>query len=612
MHNAIAIREDLFWVGGNDRRLALFENVFPIPRGVSYNAYVMLDEKTVLFDTVDKSVSGVFFESLAHVLAGRKLDYLVVNHMEPDHAATMEELVLRYPEVKIVTNAKAVAMIKQFFTFDVDSRCVVVKEGDTLATGSHTLTFLMAPMVHWPEAMVTYDITTKTLFSADAFGTFGALSGNLFADEVNFERDWLDDARRYYVNIVGKYGTQVQALLKKAATVDIDMICPLHGPVWRSNIAWFVDKYQKWSTYTPEEDAVMIAYASVYGNTENTANILAAKLAERGAKRIAMYDVSATHPSVIVAEAFRCSHLVFASTTYNAGIFCNMETALLDIAAHNLQNRTVALIENGSWAATSGKLMREILAKLKNITVLENTVSLKSSLKEGQLPALDALADAIIASMKKEEEPVPVPEKLDGKAMFKLSYGLFVLTARDGAKDNGCIINTAAQLTSSPMRISITVNKANYTHDMIQKTGVFNVSILSESTPFSVFQQYGFQSGRTADKLSGKEPRTENGVAYLAEHANAVISGKVISTVDCGTHTLFIADVTEAHVLSREASATYAYYFEHIKPKPQPAAEKKKGYVCKICGYVYEGETLPPDFVCPLCKHGADDFEPLK
>lgn len=612
MHNAIAIREDLFWVGGNDRRLALFENVFPIPRGVSYNAYVMLDEKTVLFDTVDKSVSGVFFESLAHVLAGRKLDYLVVNHMEPDHAATMEEFVLRYPEVKIVTNAKAVAMIKQFFTFDVDSRCVVVKEGDTLATGSHTLTFLMAPMVHWPEAMVTYDITTKTLFSADAFGTFGALSGNLFADEVNFERDWLDDARRYYVNIVGKYGTQVQALLKKAATVDIDMICPLHGPVWRSNIAWFVDKYQKWSTYTPEEDAVMIAYASVYGNTENTANILAAKLAERGAKRIAMYDVSATHPSVIVAEAFRCSHLVFASTTYNAGIFCNMETALLDIAAHNLQNRTVALIENGSWAATSGKLMREILAKLKNITVLENTVSLKSSLKEEQLPALDALADAIIASMKKEEEPAPVPEKLDGKAMFKLSYGLFVLTARDGAKDNGCIINTAAQLTSSPMRISITVNKANYTHDMIQKTGVFNVSVLSESTPFSVFQQYGFQSGRTADKLSGGEPRTENGVAYLAEHANAVISGKVISTVDCGTHTLFIADVTEAHVLSKEASATYAYYFEHIKPKPQPAAEKKKGYVCKICGYVYEGETLPPDFVCPLCKHGADDFEPLK
>lgn len=612
MHHAISIREDLFWVGGNDRRLALFENVFPIPRGVSYNAYVLLDEKTVLFDTVDKSVSGVFFESLAHVLAGRKLDYLIVNHMEPDHAATMEELVLRYPEVTIVTNAKAVAMIRQFFLFDVDARCKVVAEGDTLTTGRHTLAFLMAPMVHWPEAMVTYDATTKTLFSADAFGTFGALSGNLFADEVDFERDWLDDARRYYVNIVGKYGTQVQALLKKAATVGIDMICPLHGPVWRTNLSWFIEKYQKWSTYTPEDNAVMIAYASVYGNTENAANILASKLAARGVKKIAMYDVSATHPSVIVSEAFRCSHLVFASTTYNAGIFCNMETALLDIAAHNLQNRTVALIENGSWAATAGKLMAELLGKLKNITVLDNKLTIKSSLKEGQLAALDGLADAIAASLKKEAEPAPTPAQVESNAMFKLSYGLFVLTARDGAKDNGCIINTAQQLTSAPMRISITVNKANYTHDMIEKTGAFNISVLTEGAPFGLFKQYGFQSGRTADKLSGGEPRTENGIAYLSEHANAVISGKVISTVDCGTHTLFIADVTEAHVLSAEPSVTYAYYFAHIKPKPQPAAEKKKGLVCKICGYVYEGETLPPDFICPLCKHGAEDFEPLQ
>ena len=612
MHHAISIREDLFWVGGNDRRLALFENVFPIPRGVSYNAYVLLDEKTVLFDTVDKSVSGVFFESLALVLAGRKLDYLIVNHMEPDHAATMEELVLRYPEVTIVTNAKAVAMIRQFFLFDVDARCKVVAEGDTLTTGRHTLAFLMAPMVHWPEAMVTYDATTKTLFSADAFGTFGALSGNLFADEVDFERDWLDDARRYYVNIVGKYGTQVQALLKKAATVDIDMICPLHGPVWRTNLSWFIEKYQRWSTYTPEDNAVMIAYASVYGNTENAANILASKLAARGVKKIAMYDVSATHPSVIVSEAFRCSHLVFASTTYNAGIFCNMETALLDIAAHNLQNRTVALIENGSWAATAGKLMAELLGKLKNITVLDNKLTIKSSLKEGQLAALDGLADAIAASLKKEAEPAPTPAQVESNAMFKLSYGLFVLTARDGAKDNGCIINTAQQLTSAPMRISITVNKANYTHDMIEKTGAFNISVLTEGAPFGLFKQYGFQSGRTADKLSGGEPRTENGIAYLSEHANAVISGKVISTVDCGTHTLFIADVTEAHVLSAEPSVTYAYYFAHIKPKPQPAAEKKKGFVCKICGYVYEGETLPPDFICPLCKHGAEDFEPLK
>lgn len=614
MHNAIAIREDLFWVGGNDRRLALFENVFPIPRGVSYNAYLMLDEKTVLFDTVDKSVSGVFFESLAHVLQGRKLDYLIVNHMEPDHAATMDELVLRYPEVTIVTNAKALTMIGQFFTFDAKARCKVVAEGDTLSTGRHTLTFLMAPMVHWPEAMVTYDVTTKTLYSADAFGTFGALSGNLFADALDFEGEWLADARRYYTNIVGKYGTQVQALLKKASTVEIDMICPLHGPVWRSNIAWFLEKYQKWSTYTPEEDAVMIAYASVYGNTENAANILAAKLAERGVKKIAMYDVSVTHPSVIVAEAFRCSHLVFASTTYNAGIFCNMETALLDLAAHNLQNRTVAILENGSWAATSGKLMTEILSKLKNITFLGDKLTIRSSLKEDQLAALDALADALAQSMGvREAAAAPAPAQVENAALFKLSYGLFVLTARDGAKDNGCIINTAAQVTSTPLRISIAVNKANYTHDMIAKTGAFNLSILSESTPFRVFQQFGFQSGRNVEKLAGDEPRMENGIAYLGEHANAVLSGRVVSAVDCGTHTIFIADVTEAHVLSSEPSATYAYYFAHIKPKPQPAeAQKKKGFVCKICGYVYEGETLPADFVCPLCKHGAEDFEPLQ
>lgn len=614
MHNAIAIREDLFWVGGNDRRLALFENVFPIPRGVSYNAYLMLDEKTVLFDTVDKSVSGVFFESLAHVLQGRKLDYLIVNHMEPDHAATMDELVLRYPEVTIVTNAKALTMIGQFFTFDAKARCKVVAEGDTLSTGRHTLTFLMAPMVHWPEAMVTYDVTTKTLYSADAFGTFGALSGNLFADTLDFEGEWLADARRYYTNIVGKYGTQVQALLKKASTVEIDMICPLHGPVWRSNIAWFLEKYQKWSTYTPEEEAVMIAYASVYGNTENAANILAAKLAERGVKKIAMYDVSVTHPSVIVAEAFRCSHLVFASTTYNAGIFCNMETALLDLAAHNLQNRTVAILENGSWAATSGKLMTEILSKLKNITFLGDKLTIRSSLKEDQLAALDALADALAQSMgMREAVAAPAPAQVENAALFKLSYGLFVLTARDGAKDNGCIINTAAQITSTPLRISIAVNKANYTHDMIAKTGGFNLSVLSESTPFRVFQQFGFQSGRDVEKLSGDEPRTENGIAYLGENANAVLSGRVVSAVDCGTHTIFIADVTEAHVLSSEPSATYAYYFEHIKPKPQPAeGQKKKGFVCKICGYVYEGETLPADFVCPLCKHGAEDFEPLQ
>jgi flavorubredoxin len=393
------LTNDLFWVGGSDRRLALFENVFPIPNGISYNAYVLIDDKTVLLDTVDNSISRQFFENLEHVLSGRKLDYLVVNHMEPDHCATMNEVILRYPDIKIIGNSKTISLIKQFFEFDIDSRAIVVKEMDTLCTGRHTLSFIMAPMVHWPEVMVTYDTTDKTLFSADAFGTFGAINGNLYADEMDFERYWLDDARRYYTNIVGKYGSQVQMLLKKVSSLEIKLLCPVHGPIWRTNINYFIEKYKKWSSYTPEEEAVMIAYASVYGGTECAANILAAALAELGFKDIVMYDVSVTHPSYIVSEAFRCSHLVFASTTYNAGIFCNMETALLDIKAHNLQNRTVAIIENGSWAPTAGGLMRNIISSMKNMNILDTTLTIKSSLKESQLEQLEAIAKAIAASM---------------------------------------------------------------------------------------------------------------------------------------------------------------------------------------------------------------------
>lgn len=394
------IKEDLFWVGGTDRRLALFENAYPIPRGISYNAYVLTDEKTVLFDTVDRAVTDQFFENVEAVLGGRPLDYVVVNHMEPDHCATLGEIVRRYPEAQVVCNAKAIPIIKQFYNFDIDSRAIVVKEKETLSTGKHTLTFMMAPMVHWPEVMVTYDMTDKILFSADAFGTFGAMNGNLFADEVNFERDWLDDARRYYTNIVGKYGPSVQTLLKKASALEISMVCPLHGPVWRENIEWYVDKYMTWSSYQPEEKAVMIVYGSIYGNTENAANILACKLADRGVKNIAVYDVSGTHPSTMISEAFRCSNLVFASATYNGGIFSNMEHLLTDMKAHNLQNRTVALLENGSWGVLAGKLMKEIILGMKNMNILEQTVTVKSSLKESQMAELDALADAIAESMK--------------------------------------------------------------------------------------------------------------------------------------------------------------------------------------------------------------------
>jgi flavorubredoxin/flavin reductase (DIM6/NTAB) family NADH-FMN oxidoreductase RutF len=616
MYQIKQIREDVFWVGGNDRRLALFENVYPIPNGVSYNSYLVLDEKTVLIDTVDKAVSDVFFENLEHLLKGRTLDFVIVNHMEPDHCAMLPELLLRYPKTKIVGNEKTFTMIGQYFESLAKADSLVVKEGDTLTTGKHTFTFVMAPMVHWPEVMVTYDTTDKTLYSADAFGTFGALNGNIFADELPFERDWLPDARRYYTNIVGKYGLQVQSLLQKASGIEISMICPLHGPVWRKDINWFIEKYYRWSSYTPEDHAVMIAYASIYGNTKNAAEILAGLLGDLGVKNIVMYDVSVTHHSVIVAEAFRCSHLVFASTTYNAGIFCNMEAALLDIKAHWLQHRTVALIENGTWAATSGSLMAELFSSMENMTLLGKPVSLRSSVKQEQLEGLKALARAIFESMPRPADLANLEHvelKIEPAAMFKLSYGLFVLSARDGDKDNGCIVNAVTQVTDSPKRIAVCVNKQNYTHDMILKTGKLNVSILSTDVSFKAFQHFGFQSGRTVNKFADwPASRSDNGLLYLTESANAFMSGRVFQMHDYGTHTEFVADLTQAVVLSEEVSVTYQYYFDRIKPKPQLTGEKKKGFICKICGYFHEGDSLPPDIVCPLCKHGAEDFERLE
>ena len=621
MHCTKKILDDLIWVGANDRRLAMFEGVYSVPDGVSYNSYLLLDDSTVLFDTVDKAVSDKFFQNLEYALGGRHLDFLVIQHMEPDHSATLAELLLRYPDVTIVCNEKIVAMIDQFFHLDISKKAFVVKEGTSMNTGRHNLQFVMAPMVHWPEVMVTYDSTDKILFSADAFGTFGALNGAIFADEVDFNHDYMDEARRYYTNIVGKYGMQVQALLKKAHGLDIKMICPLHGFVWRAGIEDYFDKYVKWSTYTPEENGVMIAYASVYGNTENTAEIISSRLREKGIRTV-MYDVSVTPASEIVSAAFKWSHLIFASTTYNAGIFVSMEELLHDLASHNIQNRTVALVENGSWAPTSGSLMRGILSGCQNMTILDKTITLKSSLREDQLAEIDALVDAIATTVPKFERPAKAETgvevtagTIDNDAMFKFSYGLFVLTAKDGDKDNGCIINTAAQLTSKPNRINIAVNKANFTHDMIMKTGVFNISVLSEKAEFDTFKRFGFASGRDTDKFAGFEPyaeRSANGLYYVTKGVNAFMSAKVIDAHDYGTHTLFIAEVTEAQILSPDPSVTYAYYFAHIKPKPQPKIEEEKtGWVCKICGYVYEGEDLPADFICPLCKHGAEDFEKL-
>ncbi len=614
------VQNDLIWVGADDRRLPFFEGVYGVPDGVSYNSYLLLDEKTVLFDTVDKAVYGVFLENLAHELGGRKLDYVVVHHMEPDHAATLELVLSRYPEATVICNAKIQTMIQQFFPLDLTGRVMLVKEGDTFSSGRHSFTFVMAPMVHWPEVMMTYDLTDKILFTADAFGSFGALNGRLFNDEVDFFGECLDEARRYYTNIVGKYGPQVQAVLKKAAKLDIALVCPLHGFVWRSHFGDFLEKYLLWSSYTPEENSVMLAYASVYGHTENAANILAAKLVEKGVK-VRMHDTSVTPASYIVSDAFRCSHLVFAATTYNAGVFVTMENLLHDIAAHNLQNRKVALIENGSWAPTSGKVMTDLLAGLKGLEFIGDKITLKSALADNQMEQLEALAQAIADELAPKEAAVEFAapaetafsvDNVDNKVFSKFTYGVEVLTTVVDGKDYGCIINTAGQVASAdPKKITISCIKKNHTCDMVLKAGRFNISILTEDAPYSLFQRFGFQSGRDVDKFAdlSYDVRTSNGIRYIPEYTNAVLSCEVIDVKDLETQTLYIANVVEAKVLSSAPSCTYGYYHAHIKPKKNPAPEQKECWVCKVCGYVYEGAELPDDFTCPLCKHGKDEFE---
>ena len=640
MHFTRNVTDDLVWVGADDRRLACFEGVYGVPDGVSYNSYLLKDEKTVLFDTVDKAVYQVFFENIKYALGGRGLDYLVISHMEPDHAYTIAALLARYPDITIVCNSKIETMLGQFFDVDFTGRLHIVREGDTLCTGKHTFTFVMAPMVHWPEVMMTYDLTEKMLFSADAFGTFGALNGRLFADEGDFFGENLDEARRYYTNIVGKYGAQVQAVLKKAAGLELNYVCPLHGPVWRSHFGDFLEKYLQWSSYTPEEKSVCLAYASVYGHTENAANILAGKLVAKGVK-VRMFDTSVTPASYIVANAFRCSHLVLAATTYNAGVFVTMENLLHDLANHNLQNRKVAVLENGSWAPVSGNLMRSKLEKLKGITFIGENITLKSSLKEEQLAALDTLAEviaadivpAVPASAKAPAAGIPSlavntaaalsgtsggasvnPEDLpvDDGVFRKFTYGVEILTTRVDGRDYGCIINTAGQVASGhPRKITISVIKKNYTCDMVAKAGMFNISILTEEAPYKVFEHFGFQSGKNVDKFADcpEDNRTLNGIRYIPNYTNAVLSCIVTDTVDLGTQMLYVADVVESRVLSSDKSCTYDYYHAHIKPKKNPAPEQKEGWVCKVCGYFHEGAELPEDYTCPLCNHGRDEFE---
>ena len=618
MHSEIEISKGFFYIGGSDRRIHLFENVYPLENGASYNSYLYLDKKTLVLDTVDRAVSEMFYDNLEFLLKGRKLDYLIVNHMEPDHAANIGELLLRYPETTIVVNPMSKQFLLNFFP-NIKANFLVVNEGDTLNIGDHTFTFVMAPMVHWPEVMFTYEVTEKVLFSADAFGTFGALSGDIYRNDKNFD---LKEARRYYTNIVGKYGNQVVEVLKKAETIEINMICPLHGPIHKGNLNPVLNPYKLWATYTPEDkDGVMIAYSSVYGDTANAVECLARMLAKRGLKNVVVYDVSKTDSSYLVAEAFRVNTIVLAATTYNAGVFVKMEDFLHDLANHKIENRTIAFIENGSWAPAAKANMKRILSDLTNITYIDESLTIASSLKEEQLGSLEAIAEAVTASVRPEEKKVETEGgMLDLSAMFKLSYGLFALVTKgkDG-RDNASINNSFFQVSDKPNLVMLSVNVANFSAETIRETGVFNISVLDETADFSLFKRFGFASGRDTEKFKGIEDqvgRTANGLYYLKEHSNAYLSCKVVQTIECGNHVLFVAEITEARTLSNVPSVTYAYYFANIKPTPIPAkkaadpgAPKRYGWRCKICGYTYENDPLPPDFVCPLCKHPATDFE---
>lgn len=595
----MTITKDIRYIGVNDHQIDLFEGQYAVPNGMAYNSYAILDEKIAIMDTVDKNFTQEWLGNVQGVLAGRKPDYLVVQHMEPDHSANIANFLAAYPEAVVVSSAKAFDMMQNFFGEDYAGRRIVVGEGDTLELGKHTLTFVTAPMVHWPEVIVTYDSYDKVLFSADGFGKFGAL---------DVEEDWACEARRYYIGIVGKYGSQVQALLKKAQNLEIDIICPLHGPVLTENLGYYIKLYDIWSSYQVESEGIMIAYTSVYGNTKAAVELLAQKLREKGCPKVVVTDLARCDMAEAVEDAFRYGKLVLATTTYNADIFPFMKEFIHHLTERDFQNRTVGLIENGSWAPMAARVMREMLAGSKNLTFTKTTVKILSALNEESRGQIEAMANELCREYLAQQDATA--NKQDMTALFKIGYGLYVVTSHDGTKDNGLIVNTVSQLTDNPQRVAVNINKRNYSHDVIKKTGVLNVNCLDVSAPFSVFQTFGFQSGRTADKFAGiDELRSDNGLRFLPRYINAFMSLKVENYIDLGSHGLFICSVTEARVISDRDTMTYTYYQNHVKPKPQ--TEGKKGFVCKVCGWVYEGDTLPDDIVCPLCKHGASDFEPI-
>lgn len=593
------ITETIKYIGVNDHNVDLFEGQYIVPDGMAYNSYVILDEKIAVMDTVDTNFTHEWLDNLQNAIGSRTPDYLIVQHMEPDHSANIDIFLRTYPQAMVVSSAKAFTMMKNFFNNDYADRRIVVGENDTLNLGQHTLTFVTAPMVHWPEVIVTYDSFDKVLFSADGFGKFGAL---------DVEQDWACEARRYYIGIVGKYGSQVQALLKKAATLDIEKICPLHGPILTENLGYYLNLYNIWSSYDVESEGIVIAYTSVYGNTKKAVNLLAEKLREKGCPKVVVNDLARCDMAEAVEDAFRYGRLVLATTTYNADIFPFMRTFIEHLTERNYQNRKIAFIENGSWAPLAAKVMKEMFAKSKNITFADTTVQIKSALNEDSMAQIEALSDELCQDYLAMQDETA--NKNDMTALFNIGYGLYVVTSNDGKRDNGLIVNTVTQVTNSPDRIAVTINKQNYSHHVIKQSGIMNINCLSTDAPFKVFERFGFVSGRNADKFEGTDKLySDNGLVFLPKYINSFMSLKVEQYIDLDTHGMFICSITEARVISEKETMTYSYYHENVKPKPE--TDGKKGYVCKICGYIHEGEDLPEDFICPLCKHGAVDFEPI-
>lgn len=593
------ITNDIKYVGVNDHKIDLFEGQYKVPNGMAYNSYVIVDEKIAVMDTVDQNFTDEWLNNIKNVLGDKNPDYLIVQHMEPDHSANIDIFLEKYKNVTIVSSEKAFAMMENYFSKSYEDRRIVIKEGDKLELGKHTLSFVAAPMVHWPEVMMTYDEYERALFSADGFGKFGALDVN---------EDWVDEARRYYIGIVGKYGKQVQAVLKKAETLPIMMILPLHGPMLYKNLSYYINLYKTWSSYDVEKDGVLVCYTSVYGHTKKAVELLVEQLKQNNVPDIKVHDLARCDMSEAVADGFAYKNIVLATTTYNADIYPFMKEYIEHLTERNFQNRNIGLIENGSWAPLAAKTMKDMLSKQPNINFIEPVVHIKSSVNETNIEEIKKLAHNIsldyVARDKKQAD------KNDMKALFSIGYGLYVVTSNDGQKDNGLIVNTVVQLTDNPNRVMVSINKKNYSHEVIQKTGIMNVNCLSVEAPFKVFEHYGFQSGRDVDKFKGQEVlRSDNGLVFLPRYINAFFSLKVDDYKDLGTHGMFICTVTEARVINNSETMTYTYYQKNVKPKPETAG--KKGFVCKVCGYVYEGDTLPDDFVCPLCKHGVADFEPL-